>query len=106
MKDNKGFTLVELLAVILILIGISLVAVSSISASLERRDRRECQEQIAIVKNAAKMYFSLNEDSVTIVTLEQLIAGGYLTEKSKYNRITNGSISKTSSTYQFSGSCS
>lgn len=67
--NRKGFTLIELLAVILILSGISIVAVVSISSSLERRSNKECEEQIAIVKNAAKIYFSLNgytDDGVTV----------------------------------------
>ena len=39
--DNKGFTLVELLAVMVILISISLIAVAGITSSLERRDEKE-----------------------------------------------------------------
>ena len=54
--NNKGFTLIELLAVIVILISISFVAVSQITSSLTRREERECEEQIEIAKNAAKIY--------------------------------------------------
>ena len=73
--NNKGFTLIELLAVIVILVGISLTTVMGISASLERRDIKECEEQIEIAKNAAKIYFSLldknsNIESVTVETLK------------------------------------
>lgn len=73
--NNKGFTLIELLAVIVILVGISLTTVMGISASLERRDIKECKEQIEIAKNAAKIYFSLldknsNIESVTVETLK------------------------------------
>ena len=41
MKNNKGFTLVELLAVIIVLATISLVAVTSVSTSLYDRDEKE-----------------------------------------------------------------
>ena len=69
--NNKGFTLIELLAVIVILVGISLMAVMGISASLEKRDEKECREQIEIAKNSAKIYFSLNNtNEVSIGTLK------------------------------------
>ena len=84
--NNKGFTLVELLAVILILTGISLVAVAGISASLGKRDKKECEEQKELAKNAAKLYLSLNsdKDSVTIINL---IGDGFLKDPSKNNRL-------------------
>ena len=61
MEKKKGFTLIELLAVIVILVSMSLVVVTSVSSSLERRDVKECEEQIELAKNAAKIYFSLND---------------------------------------------
>ena len=57
--NNKGFTLTELLAVMVILISVSLVAVGGISASLENRAEKECEEQIELAISAAKIYFSL-----------------------------------------------
>ncbi|MGN1357869.1 MAG: type II secretion system protein [Bacilli bacterium] len=73
--NNKGFTLIELLAVIVILVGISLTTVMGISASLERRDVKECEEQVEIAKNAAKIYFSLldkdsEKEPVSVGTLK------------------------------------
>ena len=56
--NNKGFTLVELLAVMVILISISLVAVVTITSSLERREDKECTEQQELAIGAAKIYFS------------------------------------------------
>ena len=70
-RNNKGCTLIELLAVIVILVGISLTAVMGISASLEKRDEKECREQIEFAINSAKIYFSLNNtDVVSIATLK------------------------------------
>ena len=45
--NNKGFTLVELLAVIVILLSISVVSITNVSASLKRRkapaiDKNHC----------------------------------------------------------------
>ena len=86
--NNKGFTLIELLAVIVILAGISLTAVMGISASLERRDIKECKEQIEIAKNAAKIYFSLLDKNSEIkkVSVDTLLENDYFDIK-KVNRL-------------------
>lgn len=78
--NNKGFTLIELLAVIVILVGISLTAVMGISASLERRDEKECYEQVEFAVNAAKIYFSLNSNE-NVVTVGTLKSNGYFDSK-------------------------
>lgn len=80
--NNKGFTLVELLAVIVILVGISLTTVMGISASLERRDVKECEEQVEIAKNAAKIYFSLLDK----ITVGELVDKGYF-NRSEVNKL-------------------
>ena len=82
--NNKGFTLIELLAVIVVLVSISLVAVSGISASLERREVKDCEEQKEMAKNAAKIYFSLNEGNE--VSINDLISGNYL-DSSKIEKL-------------------
>ncbi len=100
--NNKGFTLVELLAVILILTGISLVAVAGISASLGKRDTKECAEQIELAKNAAKLYFSLNNG--TSVTVGSLKNGEYLNEASKTSKLEdNDTVSIVNDSYRFTG---
>ena len=85
MKNNKGFTLVELLAVIVILSSVALVTVASVTASLERREEKECQEQISIAKNAAKIYFSLN--NVKSVCVKKLQDEGYFNGTKKIDRL-------------------
>lgn len=81
--NNKGFTLVELLATLVILVSISLVAVGGITASLERRDIKECEEQKELAIGAAKIYFSMeNDDRVVIGTL---IDNDYFGNNSKIN---------------------
>ena len=83
--NRKGFTLVELLAVIVILVGISLTAVMGISASLEKRDSKECEEQIQIAISAAKIYFSLND--VKSVTVGELKENDYFSSDSKISKL-------------------
>lgn len=83
--NNKGFTLIELLAVMIILVSISLVAVGGISASLEKRDIKECEEQQELAVGAAKIYFSLNDvDKVTVGTL---LNSNYFSSDKKVDRL-------------------
>ena len=72
--DNKGFTLVELLAVITILLALSIVVVTNVSASLKRSEEQEKEAQEKIAINAAKIYFSM--ESGTCVTLNTLVEKG------------------------------
>ena len=101
--DNKGFTLIELLAVIIILLGIAGVSVVSITSSLERNDKRECERQKEKIINAAKVYFSLNEnDSVTV---GKLITNNYL-DKDNVSRYDDNSTSVSiNNGYIFTGEC-
>lgn len=108
--NNKGFTLIELLAVIVILASISLVVVASISSSLERRGVKECEEQIELAKNAAKIYFSLAncdvnaEENSCSVTVGVLKSGSYFNENSKISKLDdNDVISFTINGYEFTG---
>lgn len=103
-ENNKGFTLVELLAVIIILSAIALVSVISITKSLYDRDEKECEEQKELARNAAKIYFSINGGSS--VTVDKLISDGYLNDKNKTNRLDKSStISGQSNKYMFNGNC-
>lgn len=102
MKDRRGFTLIELLAVLVILVAISLTAVMGISASLERNDQKEVEEQEKLAFNAAKIYFTLND--VDRVTIDELILGEYLDDK-KVNKLDgNKCIVMEDNTYKY-GNC-
>ncbi len=104
--NKKGFTLVELLAVIVILSGISLVVVSSVSSSLGRRAVKECEEQKELAKNAGKIYFSLT--NTTSVEIAQLKSGGYFADPNKVNRLQDGDrvyFNPTTKEIIYSGGC-
>ena len=88
--NNKGFTLVELLAVMVILVAISLVVVGGISASLEKRDIKECEEQQELAIGAAKIYFSLN--NVTSVSISDLKSGKYFSNDKKISELDDDDI--------------
>ena len=85
--NNKGFTLVELLAVMVILVSVSLVAVGGISDSLNRRDVKECEEQQELAVSAAKMYFSLDGKGLKEVTVSDLKKKGYLSGEKKLDKL-------------------
>ena len=84
---KKGFTLVELLGVIVVLAIISMIAVPLIDRSINKSDEDLYNTQINQIVKAAKNYYAEPEnidglpqgagDSVT-VTLEALQKGGYL----------------------------
>ena len=60
---NKGFTLVELLAVVVILLAISVIAVSSISAAIERNKVKQNDAKIEIIISYAKLYYEEHKNS-------------------------------------------
>ena len=103
--NNKGFTLVELLAVMVILISISLIAVAGITSSLERRDEKEREEQIELAIGAAKIYFSL--ENKTCVKLSDLISLGYIKSDDRIDTLdTNYVIRLSGNSYVYEeGDC-
>ena len=106
--DNKGFTLVELLAVIVILVSVSLVAVGGISSSLENRDEKECEEQKELSISAAKIYFSLNNtvNPSDGVRIDALKSGNYFSNNGKLNKLKDDSVVKLDgNSYVYVGEC-
>lgn len=103
--NNKGFTLVELLAVMVILISISLIAVAGITSSLERRDEKESEEQIELAIGAAKIYFSL--ENKTCVKLSDLISLEYIKSNDRIDTLdTNYVIRLSGNSYVYEeGDC-
>ena len=85
--NNKGFTLVELLAVLIILVSISFVAVGGITSSLTRREEKECNEQKEFAINAAKIYFS--QENTNFVLIDTLKSNGYIKDDSKINKLSD-----------------
>ena len=61
--NKKGFTLIELLAVVVILLAISVVAISSISAAIERNKKKQNDAKIEIIESYAKLYYESHKNS-------------------------------------------
>ena len=87
MKNKKGFTLVEILAVIVVLALIMTIAVpSTISISNKLKTNMYC-EKISMIENQAKLYGEDRRDSLnttgTSVTVKMLVDSNYLKKDQK-----------------------
>ena len=104
--NKKGFTLVELLAVIVILLAISVVAIPSISAGIERTKKKTDLDKIKVLSSYAEIYFS--EHTETCVSIQTLKTTFNLTEEEvtgDYFDIKSGSIKNDYTAYK-NASCS
>ncbi|MBO5414955.1 MAG: type II secretion system protein [Bacilli bacterium] len=93
MKNRRGFTLVEVLAVIVILGILSTIGVVTVINIRKNQEKKFDQNQLAIFKQTAKTYFSDNKtllptgkDSTNIVYLKDLIDQNYLDSLLDYNK--------------------
>ena len=62
--NKKGFTLIELLAVVVILLAISVMAISSISAAIERSKVRENDSKKRVIVSYGEMYYDGHKNSL------------------------------------------
>ncbi len=126
LMKNKGFTLVELLAVIVILGIILLVVMPSVTGILNRSQNRLNDEQEQAILNAARQWGTSNllEDNGKIyldgvekkyVTLNELQTSGFLEDKTIQDMTDRGEISKNTKicisyknyqfVYEYDGEC-
>lgn len=62
--DRKGFTLIELLGVVVVLLAISVVAISSISAAIERNKEKQNAAKEDIIISYAELYYQSHKNSL------------------------------------------
>ncbi len=62
--NKKGFTLIELLAVVVILLAITMIAISSISAAIERNKVKQNDAKKAVIVSYAKLYYEDHKNSL------------------------------------------
>ena len=81
--NKKGFTLVELLVVIVILGVIMSIAIPSITSSIERSKDKQKAQVIKLIVSAGELYVDKHKNSVTTsdgdITLGQLVSDGLIT---------------------------
>ena len=87
-RKQNGFTLVELLAVIVILAIVLIIAVPGVLSIINKTKNSAYDRQIDMIKDAAKNYVTTNtitwegdNPKSTLVTLDMLQSGGYLDKK-------------------------
>lgn len=61
--NKKGFTLIELLAVVVILLAISVMAISSISAAIERNKVKINDTKKEVIVNYAELYYNEHKNT-------------------------------------------
>lgn len=76
---NKGFTLVEIMAVLVIMGVLLLVTVPSVFNSLDKKKNREHEQIIEEIKSAAELYVTQNEDVQTFLNSAGSINISYAT---------------------------
>ena len=62
--NQKGFTLIELLAVVVILLAISVMAISSISAAIERNKAKQNDTKKAVIISIAELYYNEHRNTM------------------------------------------
>ena len=77
MKNKNGFTLVELLVVIVILAVLSVAAYTIVSPRVEESRKKSFLSEISETNKSAQRYFIDHSDSYT-VSISELFEGGYL----------------------------
>jgi prepilin-type N-terminal cleavage/methylation domain-containing protein len=89
--NKKGFTLIELLAVVVILLAISVIAVSSISAAIERNKVKQDEARKEIIISYAKLYYEDYKNTLEKktkdangnihITMDELMDNEFVTEE-------------------------
>lgn len=79
--NKKGFTLVELLVVIVILAVIMSIAIPSITSSIERSKDKQKIQIIKLIESAGELYVDKHKNTVKPgqITLDKLIGDGLIT---------------------------
>jgi len=82
---KKGFTLAELIGVIVVLALIALVAIPAVSDVLSKNKKKLCEVQMENIMAAARSWGANNisslpgcADCTKTISLKDLIAGGYI----------------------------
>ena len=82
--NKKGFTLVELLVVIVILGVIMAIAIPSITSSIERSKDKQKEQIIKLIVSAGELYVDKHKNTVQQgkpITLYNLIEDGLITKE-------------------------
>ena len=68
--NKKGFTLIELLSVIVLMLAISVMAITSISAAIERNKAKQDKVKEEVIITYAKLYYEEHKNTETDKCIE------------------------------------
>ena len=89
MKNNKAFTLAELLAVIAILLVVAVIITPKVMKEIKKSQQIAYNKQIEEITNAAKIYMSkktnLLSNDIYVITFSELKNEGLLTTEKVLN---------------------
>ena len=109
--NKKGFTLVELLAVVVILVLIVSIAIPTITSTLERQKEKKVTNEQELLASAAELYLTENaatlnykSGSTCSVHINDLIAKDYIS-KNNISNIENTCFIYEDGKYKKTGTC-
>lgn len=84
--NKKGFTLVELLVVLVLLAVIMTIAIPSVTSSIERSKDKQKNSKIELLVSAAELYADRHRNSIgNTVYIGNLICDGLITKEQAKN---------------------
>lgn len=97
LKDQKGLTLIELLAVIVILAIIAAIAIPAIGNIIENSRYNAIKSDATNIMASADMYYADgNKPTGAAVTVSELKTGGYLDDAGSFEKdAANTTVSRT-----------
>ena len=81
MQNQKGFTLVELMVVVVILGILVAIAVPVYNNVTKNAERSSVMANLRTIDGAIQTYYATDETATNLVDLDALVSAGYLTEK-------------------------
>jgi len=87
MKNNKGFTLIEIIAVIVLIAVISLIAFLSVTTVIKNNKIKQLKVFSDNLTNAAEVYITAKKDEfpnfnkagdITVISSAEMVQAGYL----------------------------
>lgn len=93
-KKEEGFTLVELLAVIVILGIILAIAIPAVGNVISKAQDSADEREVELIISAARVYFTTNAIAAGDVSVADLYAGGFLETAQDPDDLQQGTVTK------------
>jgi type IV pilus assembly protein PilA len=91
LKNEKGLTLIELIAVLVILGIIAAIAIPTIGNTISTQRQRAADAEWSAIMSAARFYIAEN-DTETAFSMTDLFTGNYITENVVLEEDTDGTV--------------